>query len=1170
MSAEGGRAPELSVLYESDKDGVILQNSKIFFMDKHPELRLPDYMPKKSEREERMKRRDAQRKKQPAKERKNISHSSFQQDMEELFLSPPPREKRLVKAIKDKSNEKGEGSGSLQGDPHEERKKKMENEEYELSAPGGLPLIGSILDERDSRQEALDRKRLFRELLQTRKEGGGINCLPYPLADLEGVRSLPWEDEIAWGGGGTNKRSAAAGNLGGGKSSRVAAAALAGGNDGDDDDGDDEPLVPVVNDSEDDDDEDEDEDEDDSQEKKNHSTNENDDGNDATRSRDNAHSSNRSSSSYTKAAGETGSARWHDKGPRGLLKPTLFVTGEGEGTLHGGNRTAQQQALHQFHRDQPTTGTQQKGGGNGQNSWWEHNIVSSGNRGGGGGGGGGMGIKKIYATNKYRYTITEIGQQLMKQKQKRQQMLADAALERKRRQQGRGGKGGGGQVSWRGGSYNRGGGGGRGRRFVNTDGKSSTGEAQQEITAANGREEQSATMSLSSSSSSSSQLWGRIKLDTEAMLRGWLKALDLESRQRIHRAAADYERRVLIRLRRMRRQRLRQLNSSSGSGRSGNGMIIYGNNELVGGGDYGSSSASTASRFYLGGSRSSNNNRRRSSSSAASSRNPNQPLVEALRLAHMNAEQREIFLKYVRYRISCRREKKPGSESLLGALMPFFYHNDDDEEAAAEEEEEEEDQDGRGGAFPGGVSSSIYGGSSSNNISQWSSSRRRLGGGRNGSSSSQRGGFGGWSDLSVGDLRDILSFGLKRYYDRARAPMEEKDEMTQQERNRLEAMKWMQISSPSPTSSSNLTGSNVKDGADRIVGGVSRPSSSSHNGGNDQQGRLSSSSLGGRQRRGDGEEGEAAHSKRGNRKLGVWRVNNDFASSAWDYIKQEGNGDDDENDGGDNDDDDEKYEDDDFTTYQRPPDLDPFNIGVDYTDKYKAHARSRRKVEKEVNVQHLGPAQKLDEVWFPHRLAHNVLARHHKLPLRFRDQKLTDGVGYVVKLGKESKKLEDDKVSKSWKKHSASEGRVVLFEYIEQNPALIANTGMASLILKYHRKKANEEDLNPPDPELGRKQVLTMDDPSPFDLGDVLPNFPIQCMKNMLFSAPIFPQDITQYDDDDDDDDDGDDGDEKKQGGGSSSSSSGDRKTTNGTTAQSGDDNNSARREQKRRRRKQR
>ena len=87
---------------------------------------------------------------------------------------------------------------------------------------------------------------------------------------------------------------------------------------------------------------------------------------------------------------------------------------------------------------------------------------------------------------------------------------------------------------------------------------------------------------------------------------------------------------------------------------------------------------------------------------------------------------------------------------------------------------------------------------------------------------------------------------------------------------------------------------------------------------------------------------------------------------------------------------------------------------------------------------------------------------------------------------------------------SARVGPVVLVEYLEEFPLLVANRGMGCKIITYYR----QEDEDDEEPEalrnvVGAVRLLEVKDDSPLPLGDVEPGTSLTTMTNNMFVAPL-------------------------------------------------------------------
>lgn len=83
-------------------------------------------------------------------------------------------------------------------------------------------------------------------------------------------------------------------------------------------------------------------------------------------------------------------------------------------------------------------------------------------------------------------------------------------------------------------------------------------------------------------------------------------------------------------------------------------------------------------------------------------------------------------------------------------------------------------------------------------------------------------------------------------------------------------------------------------------------------------------------------------------------------------------------------------------------------------------------------------------------------------------------------------------------------GNFVLWEYSEENPPIIANVGMGSIIVNYYRK-TDAGDMYIPKTDLGEPVLLNPSDESPFlRFGQVEPGQMIPALYNNLIRAPLF------------------------------------------------------------------
>lgn len=83
-------------------------------------------------------------------------------------------------------------------------------------------------------------------------------------------------------------------------------------------------------------------------------------------------------------------------------------------------------------------------------------------------------------------------------------------------------------------------------------------------------------------------------------------------------------------------------------------------------------------------------------------------------------------------------------------------------------------------------------------------------------------------------------------------------------------------------------------------------------------------------------------------------------------------------------------------------------------------------------------------------------------------------------------------------------GNFVLWEYSEENPPIISNIGMGSILVNYYRK-TDASDSYVPKAELGEPFLLDPSDESPFlRFGQVEPGQMIPALYTNLVRAPLF------------------------------------------------------------------
>jgi transcription initiation factor TFIID subunit 1, fungi type len=206
------------------------------------------------------------------------------------------------------------------------------------------------------------------------------------------------------------------------------------------------------------------------------------------------------------------------------------------------------------------------------------------------------------------------------------------------------------------------------------------------------------------------------------------------------------------------------------------------------------------------------------------------------------------------------------------------------------------------------------------------------------------------------------------------------------------------------------------------------------------------------------------------------------------------------------------------TTTTRPSHLDIFNISNDkYYESNKLRTGRARHTFGPLVLQHSLPAIKLFRAYFKTGFTLKDMRSWHRPPINF-------PINMDIKLSKiKNKKKHQKKLLKSggssadlMKKSKdltlKDNSKYVLFEYSEEYPPFIQNTGMASIIYNYYRKK-DEKDAFVPNLDYGAPMVLELTDASPFfDMGDVMRGQTLPTLWNNLVRAPMFRHKVSETD----------------------------------------------------------
>ncbi|KAJ3051789.1 hypothetical protein HK097_007193 [Rhizophlyctis rosea] len=192
---------------------------------------------------------------------------------------------------------------------------------------------------------------------------------------------------------------------------------------------------------------------------------------------------------------------------------------------------------------------------------------------------------------------------------------------------------------------------------------------------------------------------------------------------------------------------------------------------------------------------------------------------------------------------------------------------------------------------------------------------------------------------------------------------------------------------------------------------------------------------------------------------------------------------------------------------------DRFNLSDD--QKYQAmQTRDRvRQTQATAILQHSMPAVKLNLQYFKLHLDKKELRSFHRPALNFPQHQLfkfsrTERLKKKKLKGKEAAEVLQTPKDLTLK----DTAKYALFEYSEEYPPIMMNTGMASFVHNYY-KKTEENDPTMPTGELGGPYLLEPKDASPFlGYGFVYPGQTLQAIDNNLYRAPIFRQEPSETD----------------------------------------------------------
>ena len=159
-----------------------------------------------------------------------------------------------------------------------------------------------------------------------------------------------------------------------------------------------------------------------------------------------------------------------------------------------------------------------------------------------------------------------------------------------------------------------------------------------------------------------------------------------------------------------------------------------------------------------------------------------------------------------------------------------------------------------------------------------------------------------------------------------------------------------------------------------------------------------------------------------------------------------------------------------------------------------------------LKILHAAFAANLDPLVYRTHLTSTELAHYHRPLLSFPADVATtmaikaEGAAASVAQGEE-REQQARYVPRTMEELSASDGDIIVCEYLERYPPLLMNVGMCSQLITYYRKQG-ELDLHQPDAPDGDVVVLTTKDDSPF-LANLKPGQTVTALTNNMYISPV-------------------------------------------------------------------
>ncbi|CAJ0959311.1 unnamed protein product, partial [Mesorhabditis belari] len=195
---------------------------------------------------------------------------------------------------------------------------------------------------------------------------------------------------------------------------------------------------------------------------------------------------------------------------------------------------------------------------------------------------------------------------------------------------------------------------------------------------------------------------------------------------------------------------------------------------------------------------------------------------------------------------------------------------------------------------------------------------------------------------------------------------------------------------------------------------------------------------------------------------------------------------------------------------ERMTDKDPFNLSNDDYYNPKNTDKSGPTVTA-TQILHSLPAQNVHQMFFPTHLGISKLRHWHRQPLNKRIMRnigskfvpikpLTQHIQQMNEMRERKRQIDGGGevfLMREIQDLSGRDGELLLLEYSEEHPPLLSQTGMASKLRNYYKRKTGKEhDL---DFEYGETAFTHI----PF-LGILQPGQSLQSIENNLFRAPIY------------------------------------------------------------------